>query len=245
MKRCLNPNCESAFLFGDDKTVCPFCHGPLAENGSGTGMAGDEEPRIIPADRIRLRDVQENASEFIRERMGCMECHGRITEIDHQELFFSGGHKMFRTLLRGEPYQFSHQTVEYAIRVENLTNGFPTEVTDFCLYGSYMGRLQIGDEVIVKAKNRGSRRVVKSIYNTTTGSFVRPGLQIPAWLVRGILGFLVIALILFVSDVVQMVQTGAVMNGLMTLILAFLPEIIILFGIWYAVKSAFFRKNRR
>ena len=77
---------------------------------------------------------------------------------------------MFNTIVRGEPYQFAHQTVEYTIRVENIANGISTEVTDFCLYGNYMGRLQVGDEVIVKARNLRDRRVIKSIYNQTTSS---------------------------------------------------------------------------
>lgn len=32
MKICSNPNCESSFLFGDNKTTCPFCHAPLIDN---------------------------------------------------------------------------------------------------------------------------------------------------------------------------------------------------------------------
>lgn len=83
MKRCANPNCDFAFLYGDDKMVCPFCHSELVSN-------------------------MENAVQFIQEHLGTMECHGRIVEIDHQELFNSKRLKLINTIFRGEPYQFAH-----------------------------------------------------------------------------------------------------------------------------------------
>lgn len=39
--------------------------------------------------------------------------------------------------------------------------------------------MQVGDEVQIKAKNLKHRRVVKSIYNRTTDTTVKPGFQIP------------------------------------------------------------------
>ena len=160
MKRCSNPNCDSAFLYGEDKEVCPFCHSELVHNLDNAVI------HLQPADRIPgLEPVRNQAAQFIHENLSTMECHGRIVEIDHQELFNSKRLKLINTIFRGEPYQFAHQTIEYTIRVESLSDDYPPEVRDFCLYGSYLGRMQVGDEVQIKAKNLKHRRIVKSIYN--------------------------------------------------------------------------------
>lgn len=71
--------------------------------------------------------------------------------------FTAGAHKLFNALVRGEPYQFAHQTLEYTVRVEPITDGVPSEVTDFCLYGNCLGRIQIGDEVRIRAKEQGGQ----------------------------------------------------------------------------------------
>ena len=239
MKRCTNPHCESSFLFGDDKAVCPFCHSRLIDSNAPS------DGQYIPAtNRINIPQMQNETVEFVRMHMGSMECHGRITEIDHHELFYSSRHKMFNTIVRGEPYQFAHQTVEYTIRVENIANGISTEVTDFCLYGNYMGRLQVGDEVIIKAKNLRDRRVIKSIYNQTTSSNVRPGLQIPASLFRGILGLIALMLVTLICQLVGLFQTGVILIGLTAFIAAIMPPVIIIAGIWFMFRSVFPRRRR-
>lgn len=240
MRRCSNPNCESSFLYGDDKTVCPFCHSRLID--SNTPVNGQYIPA---ANRINLPQIQNETVEFVRRHMGSIECHGRITEIDHHELFYSNRHKMFNTIVRGEPYQFAHQTAEYTIRVENITDGISTEVMDFCLYGNYMGRLQVGDEIMLKAKDLRDRRVIKSIYNQTTSSYVRPGLQIPAGLFRGILGLIVFMLTALICQLVGLFQTGVILAVFTSFIAAIMPSVIIIGGIWFMLRSVFPKRRDR
>lgn len=236
MKRCPNPNCESSFLYGDENTACPFCHSELTENRA----VGAPLPEITPADRIRIEEPRQNeAAEFIHRHFGSVECRGRIVEIDHHELYSSGRHKLFHSIFRGEPYQFSNQTIEYTIRVENITDGIPTEVTDFCLYGSYLGRLQAGDQVVVRARDLSGRRVVQSLYNETTSSKVRPGLQLPAWLIRGGLLTAVLAVTAFICELVWLFESGAAAAGLAALMEAVMPIAILCVGIWWMIRSVF------
>lgn len=243
MKRCVNPDCESAFLFGNDKTTCPFCHSRLVENAAEPEF---EARTILPPDRVVLRNTvtETRGTEFLRKHFGIVECHGRILEIDHQELFNSKRHKLFNSLFRGEPYQFAHQTIEYTIRVENITDGFPTEVTDFCLFGSYLGRLQVGDEVVVRAKNFRDRRVVKSIYNQITNSTVRPGLQIPAGIISGISLILALVLIVIICELIWLFKSGAMEAGLVAITAALMPIIIVGVGLRILLRSVFPRRRR-
>lgn len=244
MKRCSNPNCESAFLFGKDRTICPFCRSRLVDSDS----SAEQEPQnraILPPDRVIIRGAvpEPEPREFMQEHSGTVECHGRIVEIEHQEFFNSRRHKLLNSLLRGEPYQFARQTVEYAIRVENITEGFPTEITDFCLYGSYLGRLQVGDEVTVRARKLDDRRVVKSVYNETTNSAVRPGLQVPAGFIRGVFLTAAVIIIAFICELVWLFESGAVMAGLASVTTAVMPVIIVCIGIWMLIRSVFPRRR--
>lgn len=236
MKRCSNPNCDSAFLYGEDKTVCPFCHSGLVHN------IDNEALHLHPADRIPgLEPVRNQAVQFIYEHLGTMKCHGRIVEIDHQELFNSQRLKLINTIFRGEPYQFSHQTIEYTIRVESLTDNYPPEVKDFCMYGSYLGRVQVGDEVQIKAKNLKHRRVVKSVFNRTTDTIVKPGFQIPAILVRIPIAILSLILIALIYSIVWMVKSGAVAILLTTVLTALIP-ITIMVWIFREIIKGIFRR---
>lgn len=126
---------------------------------------------------------------------GTIKCHGRITEIEHHEVFYSKLRKTINSLFRGEPYQFGHQTAEYVVRVEELAGGFTAQTMDFFLFGNYMGRLHPGDEVVIVA-SFSERNVVKSIYNVVTDSDIKPGLQLSAAFIRFMhicLAFLLIA----------------------------------------------------
>lgn len=201
--------------------------------------------RIVPSDRIYTDNQHNPEGDFINTYFGGMECQGRITEIEHQELFYSKWHKFVNAIFHGEPYQLAHQTIEYTIRVENITSGFPTEVTDFCLYGNYLGRLQVGDEVNIKAKKIRDRQVVSTIYNETTASFVHPGMQIPAWVVRSAFLFILIAIVSLIYEIVWLFQCGAVTAGIIGFLTAFMPILIILYGIWSAIRSVFFPRRRR
>ncbi len=241
MKRCINPNCQSSFLYGDDKITCPFCHNRLAEGNNVQGA------RLTPADRaIEIRTpVRRAEHDFVRRSRSCIECHGRVVEIDHHELFNDVKHKLCNSLFRGEPYQLAHQSIEYTIRVENISDNIANEATDFCLYGNYLGRLQVGDEVRIRGKNLGNRRIVKHIYNETTQTEIKPGMQIPAWLVR--VGAVSIAsfILLFIYELVWMVQSGALVNLGLNLLEAFMPLVIIVFGIWFLLRSVFPGRRRR
>ncbi|MDO4344155.1 MAG: hypothetical protein Q4C50_05065 [Eubacteriales bacterium] len=240
MKKCPNPDCETFFLYGDDKVVCPFCRGRLVDTAQNAAEQG-----IRDTGRARLPQMQHGTAEFVRSCFGGIECHGRIVEIDHQELFYSNRHKMFNTIFRGEPYQLAHQSVEYTIRVENITDGFAAEVMDFCLYGSYLGRFQVGDEVVIRAKDLGNRRVVRSIYNETTSSRVFPGFQIPAGLLRGFILLIAFAVIAMICQLTALFQTGAIAAGVMALAAALMPSVIIIGAIWYVLRSVFFPRRRR
>lgn len=266
MKRCINPNCGSTYLFGSSQTVCPFCHQPLVENGTpsspSAGTAGPERQArpsqrvrpAVPTDLLAAERMpgQRREEPLVQRRTGRVpfgrnriSCRGRVTEIEHHELFTDVRHKLMHTLFRGEPYQFSIQSVEYTIRVENLTDGLPTEVTDFCLYGNYLGRLQVGDEVTVKAKDCGDRRVVSSLYNETTGSEVRPGLQVSPWLVRGVVLAVLLTLVWLICQLVWLFQSGAVAAGAAALLMSLMPVLILIIGFYLLFRSVFPRRRRR
>lgn len=100
MKRCSNPNCETLFLFGDDKVICPFCNSKLVKNM----ITNDVQTQpILPSDRVTMEDDMDNRKEtFICDHLRTLECYGRIVEIDRQELFNSKWHKLFNSLLRGD-----------------------------------------------------------------------------------------------------------------------------------------------
>lgn len=241
MKKCSNPNCASSFLFGDNKTNCPFCHGPL-ERCNG---ASHEQHRITPPNMALRNTERELSPPLAARRMGRTEYTGRITEIEHQTIFHSRFHKLMNTVVRGEPFQLAHQSAEYTIRIEPITDGVPSEVTDICLYGNYLGRLQVGDEVKVKVKDCGHRRVAKSIVNLTTGSVVRPGLQVSAGLVRGLLLAAVLMIAVLICMIVQLFSSGTVGSFFGVLLSALIPAAICIFGFWLLFRSLFGRRSRK
>lgn len=237
MKRCSNPNCDSVFLYGEDKVVCPFCHSELVHNNMDNAAV-----HLQPADRIPGMEPMRNQEvQFIHEHLGTIECHGRIAEIDHQELFNSKRLKLINTIFRGEPYQFSYQTIEYTIRVESLTDEYPPEVRDFCLYGSYLGRMQVGDEVEIKAKNKKHHCVVKFIYNRTTDTNVKPGFQISALLIRISIAIIILILIALMCSIVWMVESGAAAVLLTAVLSALIPVVIMVWIFWKIIKGVFRR----
>ena len=240
MKKCVNPACLADFTFDDSMTSCPFCHSRL-ESCGGT----DAPPLVPPLDYGISQPEPAEEKTFIQRHLGRMECHGRVSEIDRQEVFFGSTLKLFNTLFRGEPYQLAHQTIEYTIRVETITDGVPTEVTDFCLYGSYLGRLQVGDEVIIQARDCGDRRVATHIYNQTTGSVVRPGFQISAGLIRGLAVFLALLLVFLVWGAVELIRSGALLALVLGLVSALMPLLICLAGLWIMVGSILPHQKRR
>ncbi len=238
MKRCPNPDCEPAFLFDPSRVVCPFCRTVLVDSAAGAGPGG---AAILPPDRAHVREPERREAEedFLRQSGLSVECHGRISEIEHQELFNSKRHKLANALFRGEPYQLAHQTIEYTIRVEELSEGIPERVTDFCLFGSYLGRLHVGDEVTVRARDLRDRRVVKRIYNRTTGSVVKPGIQIPAWLIRAVLLFAVLASCLLMCAVVYAFRSGLAAAWLKGLLIMCLPTIVMILLAVFFLRSPF------
>lgn len=241
MKKCVNPACLADFAFDDSMTNCPFCHSRLESCGST-----DAPPLVPPLDYGIPQAEPAEEHPFVQRQLGRMECHGRVSEIDRQEVFFGSKLKLFNALLRGEPYQLAHQSIEYTIRVEPITDGVPVEVTDFCLYGSFLGRLQVGDEVVIQARDRGDRRVATHIYNQTTGSVVRPGFQISAGLIRGLAAFLALLLVWLVWGAVELIRSGALLDLVLGLVSALMPLLICLAGLWIMVGSVLpHRKKRR
>lgn len=240
MKKCVNPACLADFAFDDSMTSCPFCHSRLEPCGGA-----DVPPLVPPLDYGIPQPKPAEAQPFVHRQLGQMECHGRVSEIDRQEVFFGSTLKLFNTLFRGEPYQLAHQTIEYTIRVEPITDGVPAEVTDFCLYGSYLGRLQVGDEVTIRARDRGDRRVATHIYNQTTGSVVRPGFQISAGLIRGLAALLALLLVWLVWSAVELIRSGAILALVLGLVSALMPLLICLAGLWIMAGSILPRRKRR
>lgn len=230
MKCCPNPSCDPSFFYGSNKMVCPFCHTALTERIAGN--SNRNQPIITP-DNIFMADnndqdhQDEVRMDFSTPIRGGFQYHGRITEIEHHEVFNSKWHKLFNSLFRGEPYQFAHQTSEYTLRLEGISDGYPNEVTDVCMYGNYLGRIHVGDEVTANVKDYHNRRVIKSLYNHTTESSVRPGLQIPAGIVRGIVIGLIAAVILFLVAIVVLFKTGIIGEWIGSLIASLLPVLIV------------------
>lgn len=244
MKRCINQNCDSTFLYGDDKTECPFCHYQLQYNSYVTT---DISREIVALDEVLMDcddEIMENPT-FIRHIFSGIVCHGRIVEIDHHEVFNGKWHKLFNSLFRNEPYQFAHQTAEYTIRVVNISDEYPTDVMDFCMFGNYLGRLQVGDEVVIKAKDYSDRRVVREIYNNTTASMVRPGFQIPAGLIK--VCFLCVAAIIvaLMCTIVWFFKSGAAVTCIAIVGAAIFPILFFAFGVWLLFRSVFPRRRRR
>lgn len=244
MKRCVNQNCDSNFLYGNDKTECPFCHWQLQYNSPSTT---DISREIVALDEVLMvRDEESIESPvFTRHIFNGIECHGRIVEIDHREVFNGKWHKLFNAVIRNEPYQFAYQTAEYTIRVENITDEYPTDIMDFCMYGNYMGRLQVGDEVVIKAKNYSDRRVVREIYNSTTASMVRPGFQIPAGLIKVCVFGVLAIIVALMCTMVWFFKSGAIVTCIAIVGTATFPILIFAFGVRLMFRSVFPRRRRK
>jgi hypothetical protein len=95
------------------------------------------------------------------------------------------------------------------------------------MYGNYLGRIHVGDEVTVNARIYRNRRVVNSMYNHTTGSDVRPGLQLPAGLIRSIAIGIVAMVIAFFLALGILAETGVLGDWLVSLFASLLPILVI------------------
>lgn len=242
MKRCPNINCESDFLFGNDRIACPFCHSELVD----ISVANQTRQAVLTADQLDIHvPVDESGIPFTTQHFGRMTCRGRIVEIDRQELFVGKFHKLINSLFRGEPYQLAHQTIEYTIRVENISDGIADEITDFCLYGNYLGRLQVGDEVDIRAKCRRNRRILTALYNRTTSSEVRPGFQIPAWGIWTGIACLGLAVYALIAGIIGLFTSGVIAAGLWAIVNELMPLLIIVGGLWLMFRSVFPKRRRR
>lgn len=182
---------------------------------------------------------------FLERRGGRLLCNGQILEMDHQALFYGRVQKLLNTILRGEPYQFSHQSLEYTLRVRPITGDLTANPVDFCYYGNCLGRLQIGDEVQIQARDNNDRRVVRSLYNRTTNSMVRPGLQVSARVLRLLVVLLILVLAALGWGICYLFRSGILAAFLISLVLAWMPVLIVLFGIWLLFRSVFPERRRR
>lgn len=190
MKRCSDPQCSQAVWFDDSLTVCPFCAGKLLPV-PGTGSAPAVTPASVPAGTGAAPKDQ-----FLRRCFSHVTCHGVITEIAGKDLFNDTDKKLIDTLLLGRPFQFAHQTSQYAIRVEPVPGNAaaPVQAHTFYTFGDFMGGIMPGDEVVIRAKHHlfSGQDIAKTIYNVTTRSRVRPlSIQIPGGFVqRAVIGTL-------------------------------------------------------
>lgn len=181
-----------------------------------------------------------NNTRFVENiGVGKIKCQGRIIEVDHQDLFYSKFHKLINSMFRGEAYQFGHQTSEYLIRVEELGEVYSTQSLDFFLYGNYMGRLVVGDEVEIIAKERRGKRIGIQLFNVTTRSQIRPGIQLSANVVRVAVAFILFIIYLLGSYFIGYINSNAGSNFVSI-------TVIIVSGIVFAkrwVRRKFFKRK--
>lgn len=106
-------------------------------------------------------------------------------------------------------------------------------ITDICAFGDFLGRFSIGDELEVHCTGTKNRRIAKKIINKTTGSLVRPGLQIPALFIR--LFSLIAALVVIWLAVtgIRLVTSGAIVSlvfGAVATLLGLVWQLLAAFG---------------
>lgn len=194
----------------------------------GTILCSDNYTYNVP-DRTREPFIE-------KQKRNQIMCKGRVTETDHHELFYSKLHKLVNSLFRGEAYQFGHQTIEYLIRVEELSDGYSEHTADFFLYGNYMGRIYPGDEVEITASDRRGRYVVSRIYNRNINSELTPGLQLPAWVVRLMAVVFILAIVISVICLRNYMES----NGMVRVLS---PAALIAMGyVWIRKKIRRFRR---
>ena len=249
MKKCPNPNCGSDFVYADDdsKTLCPFCHSKLIVFDNAADYAGDDMGNSgnIYSGEYELAFEEKQDIKFISKRKfhRTQICEARIVEIEHQEMFRSKWMKIFSALLHAEPYQFAHQVSEYTLRVENITDDYPANVLDFHLFGNYLGRFNAGDHVIINYVDQRDRRVAKKIYNATTSSTIKPGLQIPALVIRFFFLLINLLLISFIVEMCQIFHSASLFED--KIYPALTSILIIILGIWFLISTRVYRRRRR
>lgn len=169
--------------------------------------------RFNTADNYQYSNFRSDNHPFI-EPMGLnmVKCRGRVVEIEHHEVFRSRFHKIINSVICGEPYQFAHQTAEYLVRIEEPTRNGIGHTLDFFLYGNYIGRIYAGDEIEIIARNDGRRYIAEKVYNHSTNCRVRPGLQIPAIIIRCLFLLAIIMLIGIGLSLYGMARTGMLSN---------------------------------
>ena len=246
MKQCKNPYCECEQTFSDTVQLCPFCGSALSPEGE------DESPQLHTAEELPTMPASAAAQPLVTAgAFGRKVLRGRLVEMDHNSLFHSSFHKWCNAVFAGEPWQLAHQSQAYTLRIEEITqDGIPGRVTDVCAFGEYLGRLSIGDELEIHCKGGKDRRVAQKILDQTTGSVVRPGLQLPALFVR----VFSLILALLASAAVNFVASGAILSwalggivallGLLwKLLSAFGGNILILIGIVIVIRACLPRKR--
>lgn len=229
MKKCNNPYCECEQTFSDDTKLCPFCGSALTpvENTAHSRMHTADELLDFPASPPALPLVTAGV-------LGHTVVRGSVQEIDHSSLFYSGFHKWCNAIFCGEPWQFAHQSQAYTLRLEEISpDNIPGRVIDICAFGDFLGRFSIGDELEVHCTGTKNRRIAKKIINKTTGSLVRPGLQIPALFIR--LFSLIAALVVIWLTVtgVRLITSGAIVSlvfGAIATLLGLVWQLLAAFG---------------
>lgn len=206
MKKCTNNSCDQNIMYGRYSERCPFCGERLAEIQSSELFENSEE------DFLQIPSINQEDTTYYESLVGNrFVCHGTVTEIDHHEVFFSKIHKIVNSVFGGEPYQLAHQNIEYVIRIQRISDLYTGDMKDFDLYGNYMGKIQIGDEVTVKGKISNGKLIVRSVFNHSTGGNVHPRIVFSAIFIR-IMMLLMMALIILgvimVKKVVGLISVG-------------------------------------
>lgn len=242
MKQCTNPSCNTNYLFSDRYRECPFCHMTLRS------IQEEQESHFTGGQNRFTRMVTEAAAEspFLEQRGRKVICCGRVTELDADSVFQTKKQKLFQTFWYGEPYQMSQQSVHTVLCVEEIGAGMAGQVRDFTMYGSIAGKVHVGDEVQIHARQAGGQRVITSLYNQTTESPVYARLLIPAFLLRWAILSILLLVLAFVYMIYDFFHSGAA--GALAEVLIGPVAIcgIICYGIYSAVRSAFpGRRGRR
>lgn len=89
MKKCVNPDCQRALRYSDDKTHCPLCHSRLRTESNSRAYSY----------RVPNREMIQNREDipFITRRAGRINCHGRVIEVDCEARFHNRFHKLCNT----------------------------------------------------------------------------------------------------------------------------------------------------
>lgn len=247
MRRCANCGC----VYEDTYRSCPLCHTPASPAGQARPAGsypppggaypppGGRPQGAYPPPGGQRQDADDvaQALNFEQRSPGHAVINGAVAECSTQQYYQSRSTKLIHALFSGEPYQLGHTTFVTIFRVEeHRLRGFPEHARDITVYGSMQNLFAVGDDVTVHAKRRGRRYIARRIYNHSINSAVHIQPYIPAWLIR----LSVLALALLAAGLIHGVVTAdyaAIGQRLWARLSCLLPSVLLLIGMFYAVKT--------